>query len=413
MHLSTLEDWLRYIDTVHGKDMDFGLERVRLVAEKLSLLTPTPVVVTVGGTNGKGSTVAALEAMYQMSGYQVGVFNSPVLLKHNEYVRVNGVNPSDAAFCDAYDRVESARGDVTLTPFEFHALAALLIFQTHELDVLLLEVGLGGRLDAVNIIDADVAIITSIDFDHMDYLGDTLDAIAFEKAGIARAGKPMVCGEMQPPMTLVEYTTALNSPLMCLGKAFHVDEQEDGWSWSDEGTQFHHLPLPRLLLQNVSLALKAITLLQDRLSVNEEAIRKAMSTMSLPGRFDIKRGAITEIHDVAHNPAAVRLLAKKLSKHTATGKTHAVFSMLADKDISACLRAINAQIDHWYVAPLQSKRAATLQELIEKMKENGVSQFRCFETMSEAYHTATKNAAMGDTLVCFGSFLVVNEVMLN
>lgn len=409
MYLSTMDDWLAWIGTLHTTEIELGLERVREVARRLDVLQPSCPVVIVGGTNGKGSTVAALEALYSTMGYRVGSFTSPFLFTYNEQVRLNGVNASDEQFCAAFQQVKDALRGTTLTPFEFGTLAAMVMFKQQALDIWLLEVGLGGRLDAVNILDADLAVITSISLDHIEWLGDTRDKIGYEKAGIMRALRPAVCGDIDTPASIRDQADRLGTKLYCQGRDFGFAEREKEWSWWCDTVRYESLPLSRLALQNMSTALMAAHLLQDKLPVNREAIDKALSQVTVPGRIEVVAGSVTEIYDVAHNPGSVALLAQRLSLIPCQGKTYAVFSMLADKDMSSSVRSIQQHIDQWVVAPLQSKRAASLEKIIQTLDALAIKNVLAQRTIQEARQTAWQHAQPGDRIVIFGSFHTVAE----
>jgi dihydrofolate synthase/folylpolyglutamate synthase len=417
MHLSTMNEWISWIESIHISEIELGLDRVKIVGARLDLLTPSCPVIIVGGTNGKGSTVAGLEAIYLAAGYRTGAFTSPYLFKLNEEVRINGMMTSDEAFCAAFAKIEATRGEVSLTPFEFYTLAALSIFQTHTLDVLILEVGLGGRLDAVNIIDADVSVVTSISIDHVNYLGNTREKIAHEKAGIFRSNKPAVCGDFDPPETLTAHASAIHTPLYCQAKDFRFQENHYDWSWYCITQQEHspltyeHLPLNSLLIQNMSTVLMATTLLQSRLPVSRAAIDKGLVSVTLSGRMQVVKGEVTEIYDVSHNPAAVALLADRLTKIPCAGKTYGVFSMLADKDIGESLNNIRENIDVWYVAPLQTKRAASAEQLQQAFQHAAVNAVNMLPTIQAAYDNAINVARPGDRIIVFGSFHTVADVL--
>lgn len=409
MNLSTLSDWLSWITSLHPSEMDLGLERVKKVADSLNV-TPTCAVIIVGGTNGKGSTVAGLEAIYRAASYHVGAFTSPILFKHNEQVRIDQRLASDQVFCDAFTKVNEARGDITLTAFEFCTLAALLIFKNQALDVLILEVGLGGRLDAVNIIDADVSIVTSIGIDHTQWLGSTRNQIAREKAGIFRLNRPAICGDPNPPSALIESAKKVGAKWYCQGHDFHYQSTPTSWSWSHSDTHYHQLPLNSLAMQNMSTVLMAVSLLQSHLPVTRKAINDGLEQATLPGRIQVVEGSVTEIFDVSHNPAAVIYLANRLSTMTCLGKTYAVFSMLADKDIVESLLSIRDDVDQWYVAPLSVKRAASIDNLGAAFQKTDIKNVNFFSSIQEAYDTAKQNAQKNDRIVVFGSFHTVADV---
>lgn len=403
MNLSTLSEWLPQIKTLHGKTIDLGLERVHKVAERLGVLHLNCPLIIVGGTNGKGSTVAGLEQVYRQAGYQTGVFTTPILFKHNEQVRINGEMLSDEYFCQAFEKIEAARDRISLTPFEFHTLAALLICQQFPLDVLILEVGLGGRLDAVNILSADVAIVTNVAMDHMDYLGNTREAIGFEKAGIFRAHKIAICGESHPPESLLSHVQQLGSEFYCLEKNYAYQLKSKHWSWSNEAVSYEDLPYNVLLTQNMATVVMAITALQTRLPITADDLKSGLRLAQLPGRIEVRPGPIQTIFDVSHNPAAVMQLAAYLKNHACVGKTLAVFSMLADKAIDETITMIRSQIDQWFLAPLQTERAADMSEYLKNIASH-------HNNLTEAYTACLTSAQPGDRIIVFGSFHTVAEV---
>jgi dihydrofolate synthase/folylpolyglutamate synthase len=412
MTVQTLEDWVHYISTVHAQEMELGLARVGQVAAKLGLLTPGCPVITIGGTNGKGSSVAGLEAVYRSQGYRVGAFTSPYLIHLNEEIRINGVEATDEDFCNAFVKIEQARGAIPLTIFEFNTLAALEIFRHSKPDVILLEVGLGGRLDAVNIIDADLTIVSSIALDHIHVLGDSRELIGFEKAGIFRADKPAVCGDFDPPLSLVKHAQDIKAHLYCQNRDFHFTRHEDNWDWQSTKMSYYQLPLPSLALQNMSSVMMAVELLQPVLPVSREALDTAFAKVTLPGRLQIFPGVITRIFDVSHNPAAAQLLAKKLASLPCDGKTHAVFSMLADKDIVGTVQAVDKLIDDWHIAALPVPRAAPLSILQESFfKAKLDKQIKPYPDIARAYQAAIDEAKPGDRVIVFGSFYTVAEVI--
>lgn len=423
MHFSTISEWLSYLGSVHQRDIELGLSRVKTVAMRLNLLKPDCPVIIVGGTNGKGSTVAGLNAIYRRAGFHVGTFTSPYLFKHNEEVLIDDVMASDAEFCEAFATIEKARAEISLTPFEFHTLAALLIFRSYPLDLMILEVGLGGRLDAVNIIDADIAVITSIDIDHVEWLGDTREKIGREKAGIFRTRKPAICGDFNPPQSLLAYANDLATPLYCQGKDFYfIEEGEQNnqtheiintWRWYCplQDAFYRDLPANALLTQNMSTVLMAVTLLQKKLPVDAEIIEKALAGLSLPGRMQIiTTKDLTLIVDVAHNSAACANLAKKLHALQKPGmRMIAVFSMLQDKEIRESIFPLREIIAEWHIAALTTKRAASTELLLKALKENEIKENNVFvyKSIPEAYQRATLNVGKDDLIVVFGSFYTV------
>jgi len=409
MQLSRLDTWLEQIRHQHRIEIDLNLERVKSVARTLGLLNPTCKIVIVGGTNGKGSTVAGLEAIYLASGYRVGAFTSPYLYRFNEVVCIQGSACEDEDFIHAFQRIEEARGQITLTQFEFNTLAALDIFQKKQIDVGILEVGLGGRLDAVNIINADVAIVTSIAIDHADRLGDTREKIGFEKAGIFRSGKPAICGDFDPPVSLLTHAKDHSVPLFCQNEQFGFEKQDSSWVWWSEKQRLENLPLSRLAMQNMSSVLMAIELMQPILPVDRNAIDAGLKKVDLPGRIQVTPGDVTHIADVSHNPAAALFLADYLKQHSTLGKTRAVFSMLADKDIIATLHVMRDSIDEWYIAPLSCDRGSSLAVLEYCFRTVKIDQIHSYPTIKEAYHSAMSASKTGDRIVVFGSFHTVAE----
>ena len=405
--MRTLKEWLEHTQAVHALGVDLGLDRVKEVARRLNLLNPTCPVITIAGTNGKGSCVAGLEAVYRAQGYKVGAFTTPYLFKHNEQVRIDGDDVEDEWFCQAFTHIEAARGEITLTQFEFNTLAALYLFHQANLDVCLLEVGLGGRLDAVNIIEADLAIIASIDLDHVDWLGNTRDLIAIEKAGIMRPARPTVCGDASPPQSLQAYADEIKSRVYYQGQDYTYQQKKDTWTFRAAAQTYENLPLPSLALQNMATVLQAVELLKKRLPVKPESIIKAMRDVKLPGRIQIMPGAVTQIIDVSHNPAATQFFANKLKTLPCEGKTYAVFSMLADKDIAGSLQAIKDQVDTWFIAELAVERGASLGVLEDAFRLAGIKDVETFTDIITAYHAALDEAESGDRILVFGSFYTV------
>ena len=414
---TTLAGWLAYLETLHPKSIALGLERVRDVAARLPLALDCPTI-TVGGTNGKGSTCAMLEAMLRAAGYRVGVYTSPHLRRYNERVRIAGELASDADLLTAFDAVERARvggGDdpTPLTYFEFGTLAALWLFARAGLDALVLEVGLGGRLDAVNLIDADVAVVTSVDLDHMDYLGPTREDIGREKAGIFRAGRPAVCGERAPPAALVDAASAIGASLLRLGREFDFVVEGRQWRYRGPNGERYGLPVPALRgdhqFGNAAVVLTVLDLMRERLPVPTGAIRDGLVSVELPGRFQVLPGRPTIVLDVAHNPQAARALSAALGAMGFHRQTFAVFGMYADKDIRAVIDTMKARVDRWYVAGLPGARGAPALMIVEKLRVAGVAQpaIHAFDSIGAAYRAACDSASDADRIIVFGSFLTV------
>ena len=417
-HPSTLASWLAFIETQHPKPIAMGLERVASVARRMALRIEAPVI-TVGGTNGKGSTCALLEAIHRHAGFRAGLYTSPHLSRFNERIRIGGVNATDDALIEAFKAVESARagkargGATPLTYFEFTTLAGLWLFMRAHLDVLVLEVGLGGRLDAVNIIDADVAVVTSVDIDHVDYLGATREAIGREKAGIFRAGRPAICGDRAPPHSLVEHAQAIGAPLWIAGRDFSWSASGAQWRYAGPGGSRNGLPYPALRgayqLGNAATALAAIDANRERLPVPAGAVRDGLVHVELEGRFQVLPGRPTIVLDVAHNPHAARVLADTLGTMGFHPRTFAVFGMLADKDIEGVVAAVASRIDDWYIAPLPGPRGAPAARIADALRAAGVSaaSIHACDDIADAFAAARDAANETDRIAAFGSFLTV------
>ena len=419
---ASLEAWLGYLEALHPSAIDLGLDRVRQVASRLDLDTPA-VRIVVGGTNGKGSTCAMLESILLAAGYRVGLYTSPHLMVFNERARVNGEIVDDARLIAQFEAVEAARQGVTLTYFEFSTLAVLRLFAQAGLDALVLEVGLGGRLDAVNIVDADCAIVTSVDIDHTDWLGTTREQIGFEKAHIFRAGRPAICSDPSPPQSLLDYAAALGADLWLFGRDFNYSGDRQQWAFAGRAQRRHAMAYPALRganqLLNASAALAALESLRERLTVPQQAVRLGLLQASLPGRFQILPGKPTVVLDVAHNPHAAAVLEKNLGNMGFHPYTHAVFGMLADKDVESVVANLAPRIDHWYCAGLPGPRGLTGDELAARVRAvleprgTGADAVtvQAFENVDAAYGAARKQCTPDDKIVVFGSFLTVAGVL--
>ena len=411
---NTLSDWLSWQETLHPVAIDLGLERVADVADKLECLQPAPLVITVAGTNGKGSTLAMLESILRRAGYRTGCYTSPHLFRYNERLRVNGEAVDDQRWCDAFARIDASRGDASLTYFEFGTLAALDIMQRDTLDVALLEVGLGGRLDAVNIIDADVAIVSSIDLDHMEWLGDTREAIGFEKAGIFRAGRPAICGDACPPDSLQQVAADTGARLQVLGRDFQVRHRGKRWHWQGSNSHYQDLPWPGLpgvhQLANAASALAALETVGDRLPVSEAAVSAGLKWVQLPGRVQILPGKVEQVLDVSHNAQAALALVDALRHRHLSGTTHAVIGMMRDKDVSAFVEALADHIDHWYPVGLDCERALAPEQLAEALRNAQVSRpLTPCDSVVEALAALENRVQGGDRVLVCGSFYTVAE----
>jgi dihydrofolate synthase/folylpolyglutamate synthase len=420
---ATLADWLSLLETRHPKAIDMGLARVSQVKTQLGLDFECPVI-TVAGTNGKGSTCAMLESVYRHAGYRVGLYTSPHFIDFNERARIDGVPASDAQLVSAFNQVEAARGDVSLTYFEFTTLAIAKLLADTKPDVAILEVGLGGRLDAVNTIDADVGIVTSVDIDHTEYLGNTREEIGFEKAGIYRAGKTAICGDPMPPKSLIAHAEAIGADLWLMGRDFNYQGDKQQWGYGGRTMRRNSLAYPSLRganqLLNASAALAALEALKDRLPVGAQEVRTGLATVELPGRFQVLPGQPLVILDVAHNPHAAAVLAQNLDNMGFHPYTYAVFGSMQDKDIDGVIAHLKGKIDHWCVTDLPLPRAAKASMLKDKLLDAGVEpEFKpdaaCtiteFATPAEAYKNALSRASENDRIVVFGSFYTVAGVI--
>lgn len=413
MRFDSLNAWLEWQESLSPKSVELGLDRIRQVAEPLDLLHTKCPVITVAGTNGKGSVVAMISSILRCAGYRVGTYTSPHLVHYNERVCVNNQPVTDELLCHAFEAIDVARGNVRLTYFEFGTLAALWSFAEADVDVMVLEVGLGGRLDAVNIVDPDVSIITSIALDHTNWLGNTREQIAAEKSGIQRADRPLICGDRNPPKTLLKSAREAGSDLFLIGRDFDVTIQKQGLIWCyDEHKEY----LPELGLHgefqanNAACACMALKCMEYHLPITVQARFEGLTRVYLPGRFErhIEDGC-TIIYDVAHNPAAARALAQQLYKECDSGRNLAVFSALSDKDIRGIVVAMDPMVDHWYVAGLMEPRGLSTDELMSRMGKVKGGIDAC-ETIGDAYRMAYSAASDFDRIVIFGSFITVATV---
>ncbi len=423
--MNTLSDWLAHCERLHPKTIDMGLDRVRAVADRMGLAFDCPII-TVAGTNGKGSSCAMLEAILLAAGYRTGLYTSPHLVHFEERCRVRGeiVNATDLVAYFA--RVEWARGlnadEISLSYFEFTTLAILQLLADSKLDVVVLEVGLGGRLDAVNILDADCALITSIDLDHMALLGHDRESIGFEKAGIMRAGRPVVVSDPMPPQSILDHATAIGADVWRLGHDFNFSGDKQQWGWAASsvkgGRRYAGLAYPALRganqLVNASGVLAALSALRERLPVTAQAVRNGLSTVELPGRFQIIPGQPTLVLDVAHNPHSVAALAENLDAMGFYPCTHAVFGAMADKDLAPMLARMSPLVDKWYFTDLPTARAAAgadLQAQWQALQTRNDVRASAYAAPTAALQAAVEAADPADRIVVFGSFYTVGGIL--
>ena len=411
----TLNEWLGYLESLHPKTIALGLERVAEVKRRLGLAPDFPLIV-VGGTNGKGSVCAMLEAMLHAAGYKVGCYTSPHLLRYNERVRIAKQQASDAELCASFLEIERVRGDIPLTYFEFGTLAAMQCFIGHRVDAAILEVGLGGRLDAVNAFDGDCAIVACVDIDHTDYLGETRALIAHEKAGIFRQDRVAICADSDVPQEIRLHAQHIGAELWCIGQQFGPLVHQGQWDYRSISGARNSLPYPALRgafqLHNASAALAALDALKSRLPVNMAAVRRGLVEVQLAGRFQLVPGKPELILDVAHNPHAARSLAQNLASMPPSAKNWAVFAMLSDKDMAGVAMALAPHIDAWLVAGIAAPRGASALELAEVLQELGVrGTVQTFQGVADAMRYAFNAAGDNDRIAVFGSFYTVAEAM--
>jgi len=415
----TLPEWLARCERLHPTSIDMTLERVRAVRERLGLRFDVPVI-SVAGTNGKGSTCAMLERMTLAAGYRVGLYSKPHLVHFEERCRIGGQMVAAETLLPHFEAVEAARGEFTLTYFEFTTLAILRALAQASLDLVILEVGLGGRLDAVNVIDADVAVITSIALDHMDYLGNTRESIGMEKAHIMRPGRPAIVSDPMPPATVAAHAQAVGADLWLAGRDFGHSGDRQQWAWHGRQRRHAGLAYPALRganqLLNAAGALAALEALHDRLPVSAQAIRQGLAMVELPGRFQIVPGQPTLVLDVAHNPQSVAVLAHNLDEMGFFPRTHAVFGAMHDKDLHGLLARIAPLVDGWWLCDLPTPRAASasaLAAIVAGLPGPGAAAVQCHADPAAALRAALVQTGSADRIVVFGSFYTVGGVLKN
>lgn len=413
---ASLSHWLTYLESIHTSAIDLGLERVASVAKKGALTKPAPKVITVAGTNGKGSTCAILEAVLLEAGFTTGVYSSPHLVRYNERVRINGYELEDAEHVSAFSAIEMLRENVSLSFFEMGTLAALWLFQEKQVDIVILEVGLGGRLDATNLVDPDVAVITSLAIDHIDWLGDDINKIGYEKAGIFRANKPAVCGQPSPPASVSAHADEIKAKLYQIDYQYSYHVKDNHWSWQSGSFVLDDLPLPRLPVQNAATAIMALGLLDSALA--DEHIVSGLQKVNLAGRMQVISSSPLIILDVAHNPHSANYLATQLQTYRLArpnGKVHAVIGMLFDKDIEKTIDEMSELVDVWYPATLSVARGATWQQIAPYLPTHREDWAKCnmgFENPLDAFEFAQKALEpTSDMLVVFGSFHTLGPIL--
>jgi len=419
---TTLDQWLDYINGQHTAEIVMGLDRVREVWRRMEV-NQSPINIVIAGTNGKGSTAAMLTTILHIAGYETGFYSSPHLLRYNERVRINGGEATDQLLKQSFVAVELARvvrPAIPLTYFEYATLSALWCFAHEGVDVAVLEVGLGGRLDAVNIIDADVSIVVSVDLDHQSYLGDTIEKIGFEKAHVYRANEPAIFADRVAPQSVIDYASSIGAPLHLLGRDYDYRRMESQWLW--QGTIMgkvsarHALPVPALRgmyqLKNASAVLAALAALSHKLPVSQNHVKRGLLEVEWPGRMQVLPGRPTVVLDVAHNPHAARALEDALGTMEFYENTYAVFGMLVDKDIDAVIQIIKGRIDHWHIAGLGGARGASVEHVAAMLDKNGLTgHYTRHTSIASAYDAARDNAGENDRILAFGSFYTVADLL--
>ena len=419
----TLQDWLAWQESLHLSEIDLGLERIGIVAKQLNILKPTFPIITVAGTNGKGSTVAFLASILQAQGYKVGAYTSPHLVHYNERIALNGIQANDQQIIEAFEEIDKARQPdkdslTSLTYFEFSTLAAMILFSKQPVDVAILEVGLGGRLDAANLWDTSLAIITNIGIDHTDWLGDDRETIAVEKSGIMRESIPVICGDPIPPTTIKKEAKRIGAKLVQIDTDFSYEELEGGkWNFNN-GNETLHLSKPSMAgtfqLNNAATAIAGLLSIKSQLPISQNAINKGLINAKVLGRLHIIQSNPEWLLDVAHNPHAATQLADYINANPIKGKTYALFSMLRDKDIQQVLGLMNLVIDEWHIVALEGSRGMSLDVLkLQFIEQKVIGEVTTHENFNDACKSLKIITKSEDRVVAFGSFLVVSQVLNN
>ena len=416
LRFRSIDKWLHWQESLHFTAIELGLERCRRVANNMGLLNPSYNVISVAGTNGKGSSIIMLDRILRNAGYKIGRYTSPHLLRYNERICINGIEATDTELCESFDRIDRARGNISLTYFEFGTLAALDLFRQHSVQLAILEVGLGGRLDAVNILDADISLITSIDIDHQEWLGNNRESIGREKAGIFRNLAPAICSEPNPPQSLLDCSEALGTPISILGSDYQFNLINDTWSWSTKDTRIERLPRPMkycdFQIQNASGVLMLLAKIQDEYPVSIENIKQGLSSFRLEGRFQIIPGAIPKILDVAHNRESIKALVNSLKVIPCYGKTHIILGMLKDKDHQRVIKELIEITDTWHFVSISQDRGIEAKILTSKLKALGrLENISEYSNVEEALDKIHKLSMPDDRIIITGSFYTVGAAI--
>lgn len=410
----TLNQWLSYLESIHPTEIELGLDRVRMVAERLELIKPAKKVLLVAGTNGKGSTVTYCASIIKAAGFKVGSYMSPHLHVYNERIQLDGVNATDEDVVESFEVIEKARGDISLTYFEMGTLSALYLFKKYKVDVAVLEIGLGGRLDAVNIVDPDVSVVTSIGLDHQDWLGNDISIIATEKAGVFRSGRPAICGQADSPESLFKHAQSISAPMFKKGAEFSLEGTNGSWQWvgkTVDGDErlIEGIPTPFLPLVNMPTAIQASVLLEPNLT--DEQIIKGIELASLPGRLQVFEEPFSGMVDVGHNVQAAQLLANHLNGNPVKGVRRVVLAMLDDKDPLGVVAALAPHVDDWYLAGLSGFRGQSVQSLAAKV-QGRLRDVNAFDTVADALDELKEVSSAEDQVIILGSFVTVAQAQM-
>jgi dihydrofolate synthase/folylpolyglutamate synthase len=415
LRFNTLGEWLKWQEGLHFTAIELGLDRVRKVAEKMELLPPNFTVISIGGTNGKGSSATMLEAMLLEAGYRTGVYTSPHLLRYNERIRINGTGVDDATLCESFNRIDQARNNTSLTYFEFGTLAAIDIFEQAGVEIAIMEVGMGGRLDAVNMLDADVSLVCTVDLDHENWLGHDRDAIGREKAGIFRSMRPAICADAEPPASVIDTAELVGARFFLAGREFTSEVSQESWSWQSGLTRLDGLPKPGNhphQIRNAAGVLTVLHTIRDRYPVDTAVIRKSLRNFRLPGRFQVFPGEIPCILDVAHNRQAAAILAENLKSLPATGRNLFVVGMLKDKNHRVLFDTLASLADEWYLASLSVDRGAHVDDIARALTAvaEGITPYK-YDCINDALKRAQADALPGDRIIVTGSFITVGAAL--